>query len=551
MSESELLTIGAFARACGLSASALRFYADAGVLVPAVVDEITGYRYYAPDQADTAQMIRHLRAVDMPLPAVVAVLAEPDPARAAELVDAHLADLDRQLRVVRAAADAARAAVHLGPVPASVPAPVSDQTLASCPAPAANTIKATNPIPISASDPTATIGPGSERGPVSAIGMDLGSGPSQVVGVASEAGSASATGTVDTDLEPPADGIVWMRGPMLAAAVDQVATAAVRDPDMPVLNSIHLEARGLELILTATDRYRLATRSLRTARATIAEWTATVDADDLRAAASWLRRRHTVAIRPGATHLEITSGDPAGTAGTELARGSAGTAGTELAGGSAGTAGTELAGGSAGTAGAQPAGGSAESSAPGVPGSDRRRCRRAADEFPDYRAMLAALPAVVTRVVLSRAELLDALERTGSDTITLHVIPEHGLDELTQADLAATPAFAFILGHGYDARGVEAVRAASDAGAIADPARAVRIAGDSDAVLLPATVTGPGMTIHFAVITLYPAVAGAVGPDVMLDLIAPDLPARIRSADDGDQLTLAMPCRPATEETSR
>ncbi|MFD4430320.1 MerR family transcriptional regulator [Nocardia sp. NPDC058497] len=398
MSESELLTIGAFARTCGLSASALRFYADAGVLVPAAVDEITGYRYYAPDQTDTAQLIHHLRAVDMPLPAVVAVLAEHDPARAAELVDAHLADLDRQLQAVRSAADAARAAMHVGPLPAT--------------------------------------------------------------------GLASATGADrKTDVEPLADSAVWMRGPMLAAAVDQIATATVIDPDMPVLNSIHLEARAQELILTATDRYRLATRSLRTAHATTKEWTATVDADDLRAAASWLRRQHTVAIRPGSTHVELTSGDPAETAGTTPA----------------------------------------ENGRADALGPDRRRCRNAADDFPDYRAMLAALPAVVTRVVLNRTELLDALERTGSPTITLRI----------------------------------------------DPAGEVRTAEGKVAPRHPATVTGPGMTIHFAVITLYTAVAGAVGPDVMLDLIAPDLPARIRSAADGDQLTLAMPCRPDTEETSR
>ncbi|WP_342802343.1 MerR family transcriptional regulator, partial [Nocardia sp. No.11] len=102
----DLLTIGAFARACGLSTSALRFYADAGVLVPAVVDESTGYRYYAPGQTGPARLIRRLRAADMPLPAIVAVLAEPDPARVADLLDDHLADLDRRLRAVNAAADA-------------------------------------------------------------------------------------------------------------------------------------------------------------------------------------------------------------------------------------------------------------------------------------------------------------------------------------------------------------------------------------------------------------------------------------------------------------
>ncbi|WP_435848027.1 MerR family DNA-binding transcriptional regulator [Streptomyces decoyicus] len=40
----ELLTIGAFARRVGLAPSALRFYDDCGVLRPARVDAVTGYR---------------------------------------------------------------------------------------------------------------------------------------------------------------------------------------------------------------------------------------------------------------------------------------------------------------------------------------------------------------------------------------------------------------------------------------------------------------------------------------------------------------------------
>lgn len=120
MPEPDLLTIGAFARACGLSTSALRFYADAGVLVPAVIDESTGYRYYAPGQTGPARLIRRLRAAEMPLPAVAAVLAEPDPARATELVDDHLAELDHRLRAVHAAADAARTAVRSEVTPGPV-----------------------------------------------------------------------------------------------------------------------------------------------------------------------------------------------------------------------------------------------------------------------------------------------------------------------------------------------------------------------------------------------------------------------------------------------
>ncbi|MFD6222510.1 DNA polymerase III subunit beta family protein [Nocardia asteroides] len=497
MSDSELLTIGAFARACGLSASALRFYADAGVLVPAVVDATTGYRYYAPGQATTARLVRSLRAVDMPLPAVVTVLAEPDPARRASLVDDHLHALDDHLDAIRSAADAARTAMRSGTTPA--------------------VLSATGTAP-------ETDSPSGDR---------------------DHAPAAEPNTAARRD-----ECVVRVRGPLLAAAIDQIAAATVLDPDLPVLNSIHLEARGEDLVLTATDRYRLATRTLRTTpaaaktpttkfdpatagqtatlaaedlraadiAATVAaddslgtatvgqaatltsgdlraadisamfaaegssaadgsgavgqaatfapdglraadiaatasaadwgaavpDWSATVDADDLRTAASWLRRTHTVCLRPGATHLEL---------GADAAR------------------------------------------------EDRRRCRISAEEFPDYRAMLAALPPVTTRVVLNRAAVLAALEECAAPTITLVVDP-------AGVRLGVAP--------------------------------------------MGATAAGPPITIHFAVITLYPAVAGAVGPDVMVDLLAPDLPARIRSADDGDLLTLAMPCRPDhPEETSR
>ncbi|MBY8852436.1 MerR family DNA-binding transcriptional regulator, partial [Saccharothrix sp. MB29] len=46
MPDPELLTIGAFARSSGLTAGALRFYADSGLLPPASVDDSSGYRYY-------------------------------------------------------------------------------------------------------------------------------------------------------------------------------------------------------------------------------------------------------------------------------------------------------------------------------------------------------------------------------------------------------------------------------------------------------------------------------------------------------------------------
>jgi len=52
-----LLTIGAFARAVGLTPSALRHYDECGLLRPAEVDHATGYRYYTPDLVRRAELV--------------------------------------------------------------------------------------------------------------------------------------------------------------------------------------------------------------------------------------------------------------------------------------------------------------------------------------------------------------------------------------------------------------------------------------------------------------------------------------------------------------
>lgn len=48
----ESLTIGAFAKASRLSPKALRLYDELGLLTPARVDPLTGYRHYAPAQLE-------------------------------------------------------------------------------------------------------------------------------------------------------------------------------------------------------------------------------------------------------------------------------------------------------------------------------------------------------------------------------------------------------------------------------------------------------------------------------------------------------------------
>ena len=50
----------------------------------------TGYRYYAGDQIPTAQVIRRLRDLEMPVAEVKAVLDAPDTAARNALIAAHL-----------------------------------------------------------------------------------------------------------------------------------------------------------------------------------------------------------------------------------------------------------------------------------------------------------------------------------------------------------------------------------------------------------------------------------------------------------------------------
>jgi DNA-binding transcriptional MerR regulator/predicted enzyme related to lactoylglutathione lyase len=89
-----LLSIGRFAAVTGLTVTALRHYDEVGLLAPAHVDPATGYRWYETAQAPRADVIRRLRAVDLPLDEVAAVVdavvdAVGDPDRVRALLDVH------------------------------------------------------------------------------------------------------------------------------------------------------------------------------------------------------------------------------------------------------------------------------------------------------------------------------------------------------------------------------------------------------------------------------------------------------------------------------
>ncbi len=342
----ELMSISTFARCCGLTASALRFYDDYGLLSPAEVDAVTGYRRYSAAQTDRAVAIRRLRELGLPLPDVVeALTAEADDA--SRLIEGQLSAASDELEHRRRAA-----ADFMAGLCAEAPRPVGS-----------------------------------------------------------------------------------FAGPVLAAAIEQVLTATVHHPAARILAGVRLERSEDALTLTATDRYRLASRSLATGGPGGTPWAGTVDGDQLRRAMSDVRRATRVEVESTSYELRLRRD-----------------------------------------------------------GDRTHRCRLLTGDFPDHRLMLDSLPAPTTRVTVSRREVLRCLEQETGERLVLDI----------------------------DSPGIT-------------------VSTPGDRTRVPGRMTGDPLRIAFAPTTLHPAIVTAIGPDMMVEARGHDGPITIRSADDGDLTTLAMP----------
>jgi DNA-binding transcriptional MerR regulator len=106
------LTIGEFSRMTHLSVKTLRHYHHVGLLEPAEVDPSSGYRYYRTAQVPTAQVIRRLRDLEMPVEQVSAVLVAGDLETRNALIAAHLKRMEDQLEQTQAAIASLRALVE-------------------------------------------------------------------------------------------------------------------------------------------------------------------------------------------------------------------------------------------------------------------------------------------------------------------------------------------------------------------------------------------------------------------------------------------------------
>lgn len=97
-----MLPVGEVARRAGLSTKALRHYDRLGLFAPQVVSD-DGYRWYAESQVATALTIARLRALDVPLEAIRALLAGASEDEERRLLTRHRAALEaRDDRIRRA-----------------------------------------------------------------------------------------------------------------------------------------------------------------------------------------------------------------------------------------------------------------------------------------------------------------------------------------------------------------------------------------------------------------------------------------------------------------
>lgn len=273
VNDPELMSIGAFAELAGLTKSALRFYDDAGLLRPQLVDPVTSYRLYSRSQLARAAQLRRLREIGMPL-ATIGRFFVAGAEEASDLIDAQVAQ-------------AAEAAAHVHRAAAALKAALGEESR-----------------------------------------VILGELP----------------------------------GPVFAAAVDQVSATTVHDPEIPVLGGVRLEADPDTISLTATDRYRLATRTMVPVNPVAGSWEGTLAGEDLRAVTSRLRRSPSVRVEAGERTLGFRLDE-----------------GTVV------------------------------------------HCRLLPGAFPDYRILLRALPAVTHRATCEKQQFLRALEQQAPEKVGLQV----------------------------------------------------------------------------------------------------------------------------------
>jgi DNA-binding transcriptional MerR regulator/DNA gyrase inhibitor GyrI len=93
-----MFTIGEFSKLCGLTVKTLRYYHEEGLLLPAVVDRDTGYRYYKAAQLETARVIAYLRDLEFPIAEIKELLGDQDETDLLDALERHRSQLKERIK---------------------------------------------------------------------------------------------------------------------------------------------------------------------------------------------------------------------------------------------------------------------------------------------------------------------------------------------------------------------------------------------------------------------------------------------------------------------
>jgi DNA-binding transcriptional MerR regulator len=163
-------------------------------------------------------------------------------------------------------------------------------------------------------------------------------------------------------------------GPELAAAIRQVAPFAAIDHDDAALDCLLLDVTDGEVTIVATDRYRLAARTMQLADLDGPSCRIAVAVEELTSQTEWLRRRRRVELSAGGQSLIIS-----------------------------------------------------ERTLSSDPTEELRELAVVADRFPDYRHLLSSMSDGGMRMIIDRIRLLELIAADQTTT----VIIEPDLDQVT------------------------------------------------------------------------------------------------------------------------
>jgi DNA-binding transcriptional MerR regulator len=96
-----MFSIGEFSRVAGMTVKTLRFYHEQGLLVPAVVDPQSGYRYYSETQIDTARAIAFFRGLEFSIADIKQLLEQQEGEQILSLVERQRDSLRQRIVQLR------------------------------------------------------------------------------------------------------------------------------------------------------------------------------------------------------------------------------------------------------------------------------------------------------------------------------------------------------------------------------------------------------------------------------------------------------------------